>query len=175
MRICITGTPGVGKTTIAKKLGQELGHKVLNEKEFSLREGIGEFDAAENELVVPIEKLESRLNKLLAKEKNIIVEGHMLCEIKGKFDFCVLLRLNPERLGARLELRGYRDEKVQDNVFCEGIDYCKKHAARNYAKAKIIELENRKTIKETTDSIITELFLRAKPLKELSRKTKRKK
>jgi len=172
MRICITGTSGVGKSAVAKELGEALGHKVLNEKEFSLKEGIGEFDAAENEIVVPLEKLEPRLNKLLAKEKNIIVEGHMLCEIKGHFDFVVVLRLNPERLAARLELRGYRDEKVQDNVFCEGIDYCKKHALRNYPKGKIIEIENRKTIKDTTDLIITGLFLRSKPLKELAKKSK---
>ncbi len=188
MRICITGTPGVGKTTIAKKLGQALGYKVLNEKEFSIQEGIGEFDSSENELVVPLEKLESRLNKMLAKEKNIIVEGHMLCEIKGDFDFCVILRLGhhppppssplsrrpPERLAARLELRGYRDEKVQDNVFCEGINYCKKHALRNYPKRKIIEIGNRKTIKETTDSIITGLFVHSRPPKKLARKTSKK-
>ncbi len=98
---------------------------------------------------------------MLFRGQNIIVGGHWLCEIGGGFDLVVLLRLNPERLAARLELRGYRDEKVQDNVFCEGIDYCKKHAKRNYSARKIIEIENSKTIKEITVLIVTELFLRS--------------
>ncbi len=56
MRICITGTPGVGKTAIARRLGEVLGYRVLNEKEFAIKEGIGDFDAAENELVIPLKK-----------------------------------------------------------------------------------------------------------------------
>src|SRR3989344_6950 len=77
MRICITGTPGVGKTTIAKKLGQELGHKVLNEKEFSLREGIGEFDAAGKENaggrgVKKKKKNKKRKKKSKKKKKNVV-------------------------------------------------------------------------------------------------------
>lgn len=161
MRICITGTPGTGKTTIAKALGLALKCPVLNEREFALKEGIGEFDPKENELVVPLEKLEASLNKMLGKQKSIIVEGHMLCEIKGKFDLVVLLRLNPERLAARLELRGYPEVKIQDNVFVEGIDYCKKHCIRNYGKGKIVEAENKQTIKETTALLINEISSRA--------------
>lgn len=157
MRICITGTPGVGKTAIAKRLGTALGMPVLNEKEFALSEGIGEFDTATNELEVPLKKLEARLNKFLSKQKNVIVEGHLLCEIKGKFDLVVVLRCHPERLEYRLETRGYSAEKVQDNVFCEGIDYCRKHAVRNYRRSHIIEAENAKTIKDTTDLIISEI------------------
>ena len=178
MRICITGTPGTGKTTIAKQLGGIINHKVLNEREFALAQGIGEYDTQENELVVPLEKLESRLNKLLAKEKNIIVEGHMLCETKCKFDLVIVLRVHPERLAARLELRGYKDEKIQDNVFVEGIDYCKKHALRNYAKSMVLEAENKQTIKETTALLLNEIASRdkriiAKPLPKKRKKQKK--
>ncbi|VVC00371.1 Putative adenylate kinase [uncultured archaeon] len=157
MRLIITGTPGTGKTTLAKKLGEALGFKAVNEREFALAEGIGEFDPENNELVVPLEKLGTRLNKFLARNDNVIIEGHMLCEIRAKADSVVLLRVEPERLAARLELRGYSDEKVQDNVFCEGIDYCRKHCLRNYPKAKIIEIANNKSIKETLCETIVEL------------------
>ncbi len=157
MRILITGTPGTGKTAIAKRLGQALGFKVLNEREFALREGIGEFDATENELVVPLEKLQERLNKFLGKEDNVIVEGHLLCEIKAGADAVVLLTCEPERLASRLELRGYNEVKIQDNVFCEGIGYCKKHTLRNYPKGRVIEVANNKDIKETLYDIIVKL------------------
>ena len=162
MKLGITGTPGTGKTSISKKLAEHFKCKLLNEKEFALQERIGEFDTEENELVVPLEKLEEKLNKFIEKTKNIIIEGHLLCEIKANFDFLILLKCNPEILESRLEQRGYKAEKIQDNVFCEGIDYCKKHSKRNYSKEKIIEIESRKSLKETTDAIITELIKREK-------------
>ncbi|MFH1391399.1 MAG: AAA family ATPase [Candidatus Diapherotrites archaeon] len=157
MKIGITGSPGVGKTSVSKLLGQAFKAKVLNEKEFALKEGIGEFDTTENELVVPLNKLKTKLNKFLKKEKNIVIEGHMLCEIKADFDYLVLIKCDPEILEMRLEERGYKAEKIQDNVFCEGIDYCKKHSLRNYSKKKVIVVENRKSIKETTNAIILKI------------------
>ncbi|MCR4336062.1 MAG: AAA family ATPase [archaeon] len=157
MQIGITGTPGVGKTSVSKLLGKAFNFKVFNEKEFALKEGIGEFDVTENELVVPLSKLKAKLNEFLKKEKNIIIEGHMLCEIKVNFDYLVLIKCNPEILEMRLEERGYKAEKIQDNVFCEGIDYCKKHSSRNYEKNKVIVIENRKSIKETIRLIIMEI------------------
>ena len=157
MRIIITGTPGTGKTSVAKPLGKRLKHRVLNEKQFALDNKIGNWDAEENELVVPLVPFAKALNSFFAKEKDVIVEGHMLCELKSKADFVVLLRLNPEILETRLEQRNYTDEKIQDNVFCEGVDYCKKHVERNYSKKKIIEVQGGKNIKETLDRIITGL------------------
>lgn len=162
MKLGITGTPGVGKTSVAKVLGEYYSLKVWNEQEFSLKEGIGEFDTTENELVVPLEKLEKSIEKLLKKEKNVLIEGHMLCEIKAGFDYIIVMRCHPELLESRLDAKGYKAEKIQDNVFCEGIEYCKKHTLRNYPKAKIIEVESRKSIKETTNSIINEIEKRRK-------------
>ncbi len=162
MRIMLTGSPGTGKTTIAKILGKKLKYKVVSEKEFALAHGIGMWNSEVDELFVPLRKLQKTLNLMLEKEENVIVEGHMLCETKLKVDAVVVLRVDPEILQIRLELRGYRPAKIMDNVFCEGIDYCKKHAAKRYPAKKIIEIRARKTIKETTANIITELKTKGK-------------
>jgi len=157
MRLLITGTPGVGKTTIAKALGKRLKYTVLNEKEFAVKAGVGEWDAEENELVVPLGKLEKALNSELAGKDNLIVEGHIACEARLKVDLAFVLRVHPELLELRLEGKKYGEEKVQDNVFCEGIDYCLKHAKRRYGR-KVREIQcGGKGIKEIVDIIVTEL------------------
>jgi len=154
MRIVITGSPGVGKTAVAKALGKKLKCPVFNEKQLALEKGIGKWDAKENEVVIPPRAFATELNRLLSKEKKAIIEGHLLCELRLKPDFVVLIRCNPEVLEARLEARNYSEEKVQDNVFCEGIDYCKKHVERNYPEKKVVEVKSAKSIKETLDRII---------------------
>ena len=154
MHIIITGSPGVGKTSAARALGKKLGCAVLNEKQFALEQKIGKWDPNENELVIPLEPYVKALNKLFLGEENVIMEGHLLCELKAKADFIVLIRVHPELLEGRLHLRNYSEEKVQDNVFCEGIDYCKKHLLRNYPKGKVVEVQSGKSIKETLDRIL---------------------
>ena len=157
MRIIITGSPGVGKTSVAKTLGKKLGCQVLNEKQFALEKKIVKWNAEEDELVIPLIPYAKALDKLFTENKNVIIEGHLLCELRAKPDFVVLIRLQPELLEGRLHLRNYSEEKVQDNVFSEGIDYCKKKVLRNYPEKKIIEVQSGKSIKETLDRIIMEL------------------
>ncbi len=157
MRLLITGTPGVGKTTIARALGKRLKYRVLNEKEFAVGAGVGEWDSEADELVVPLGKLEKALNRELAAKDNIIIEGHVSCEAKLKVDLAFVLRLHPELLEIRLEGKKYREEKIQDNVFCEGIDYCLKHAKRSYGR-KVREIRcSGKGIKEIVDIIVLEM------------------
>jgi adenylate kinase len=137
MKILITGTPGCGKTTLAKKIAEKIGCFCINEKDFALQNKIGSFND-ENELEIPIEKIEKKMNSFLKKQKNIVLEGHVLCEAKLAVDKVVLISIDPEELEARLEQRAYSPVKIMDNVFCEGIDYCKKHVLRNYSKKKVI-------------------------------------
>lgn len=157
MKILITGTPGVGKSSVAKIVAKKFNCVLINEKQFALERGIGKWDSDENELVVPLGKLKKELNKELKKRRNLVVEGHMLCEIKLGVDYAVLIRIDPELLELRLGKKRYLPEKIMDNVFCEGIDYCKKHLERNYPEEKIIEVYSGKTIKETSNTIIRKL------------------
>ena len=157
MRLLVTGTPGVGKTSVSKELGKRLKCSVVNETGFAIQNGIGTWNNVENELEVPVKKLENGLNSYLKKHNKVILEGHLLCETKLKVDFAVLIRLDPELLEMRLENKRYKPEKIMDNVFCEGIDYCKKHLVRKYPTKKIIEVRSGKNIKETALIIIRKL------------------
>jgi len=154
MRLALTGSPGVGKTSVARGLAAALKLSYVNEQGFAHAQGLGSWDEEANELVVPLEALQMALEKHLAGLERFVVEGHLVCEMALPVDVCLVLRVDPEVLEARLERRGYRAEKVQDNVFCEGIEYCLKHARRAYGRDKVVEVRSGKTVKETVEAIV---------------------
>jgi adenylate kinase len=137
----ITGSPGVGKTTISKIIAKKLNLKYINEKEFALKNSIGYFNE-ENELELPILEFERKANLFLSKNDDVLFEGHVICEMDLNVDLVILLRVNPEDLELRLENRNYSKEKIMDNVFCEGIDYCLKKLLNNYPHNQIFELSS---------------------------------
>lgn len=148
MNLAITGTPGCGKTTLANLLSEKFGLKVINEKNFALSKKIGFFNE-DNELEIPIKDFEKEANIYLKNNSRTIFEGHLLCEMKLKVNKIIIITINPEILEQRLEQRQYSDIKIMDNVFCEGINYCKKKVVKNYANNKIIELKSQNTPKQT--------------------------
>lgn len=152
----VTGSPGTGKTTLARNLAKVLDMQVMNEKEFALKNSIGNFND-ENELEIPVGEFEKKANLFLSKNQGFVFEGHVLCEMKLKVNKVVLLRVDPETLEMRLELRKYSPEKVMDNVFVEGIEYCKKHLLRNYKQDDIIEVQSKRTQKETLETVLAAL------------------
>ncbi|MDD5147851.1 MAG: AAA family ATPase [Candidatus ainarchaeum sp.] len=154
MRIIITGTPGTGKSTLALLLGKKLGCKVVNERDFCRKRKIGRFDRRLQELIVPLGRMQKEMNKLLAREKNIILEGHLLCEARLNSDIVILLRTSPDLLEERLRSRRYPEFKIQDNVLCEGIDYCKKHLLKKHQGKKIFEVKNEKAAGKALGKIL---------------------
>jgi adenylate kinase len=141
MRLMVTGSPGVGKTTISKIIAKKFNLQYINEKDFALKNSIGYFNE-ENELELPILEFERKANLFLSKNDDVLFEGHVICEMDLNVDLVILLRVNPEDLELRLENRNYSKEKIMDNVFCEGIDYCLKKLLNNYPHNQIFELSS---------------------------------
>jgi len=156
MRLAITGTPGCGKTTLAKLLCTKLNLKLINEKDFALKNKLGSFNE-ENELEIPLKEFEKKANAFLKKNDNILFEGHVLCEAKLNVDKIIVITIDPEELELRLEQRNYSAAKIMDNVFCEGIEYCKKHAIRNYPKEKILVVKSLSSQKLTFVQVLAKL------------------
>ena len=114
MKIAITGTPGVGKSTVAKLLVSALPLPLFDisrlVKERELYTGL---DKRRNTYIVDEEKL---LDFLKNKE-NFIAEGLAAYIIPS--DYLVILRLNPDEVAKRLIKRNYTSEKVNENVEAE--------------------------------------------------------
>ena len=119
MIIAVTGTPGVGKTTISKLLAQKLGYEYINIKELAEERSIGK--KAGDEVEIDMEKLAELVEREF-RGKDVILDSHLSHLLPA--DYVVVIRLNPEILLERLRERGYHRDKLGENLEAELVDVC---------------------------------------------------
>lgn len=113
MLIAITGTPGTGKTELAKRLSKKLGFDLIHLNEYAKKHGyITGRDKERGSDIVNTDAL-SRLRL----EGPIIIEGHLAHYIKS--DLIIVLRCSPEELAKRLKRRKWAKAKIKENVEAE--------------------------------------------------------
>ncbi len=121
MKVGIAGVPGTGKTAVSDVLGERLGWPVVRQADF--------FSG-----VVSLKAVRTKLWWVLKRHEHVIVEGHLLCDVKLPLDYLFILRTRPDVLMRRLEERGYPKEKVDENVLAEALDYCLQRAEGRYER-----------------------------------------
>ena len=115
--IAITGTPGVGKTTIVE-LFSGSDFTILSVKDLAKQYGCeGDFDEATQSMDIDIHRLAEQFESDLLDES--IVDGHLSHFLE--VDAIVILRCNPSILQERLAKRGYSEQKIKANVEWEMI------------------------------------------------------
>jgi adenylate kinase len=114
MYIALTGTPGTGKTTVARLLP----YKVIDINAL-VKDGLNfGLDPCRGCLEADMEGLGKRL-KEQDSEELCILEGHFSHHFA---DWSIVLRLDPAVLRLRLEARGYSHEKTRENLEAEALD-----------------------------------------------------
>ncbi|AJC72374.1 kinase [Thermococcus guaymasensis DSM 11113] len=148
MIIAVTGTPGVGKTTVSKLLVEKLGYEYVNLRDYALEKGIGEMKG--EELEVEVDELVYNFERDF-KGKDIVVDGHLSHFLPA--DLVVVLRAHPRLIGERLKERGYSREKVGENVEAELVDVILVEALEE--NENVIEVDTTgKTPEEVVDEIL---------------------
>tara|TARA_B100000315_G_scaffold18746_1_gene16599 strand:- start:111 stop:554 length:444 start_codon:yes stop_codon:yes gene_type:complete len=127
--ICVTGTPGAGKTTLSKKLAKQLDFSYIDvnamiEKQ-KMEEGV---DKQRDAKIVDPSKLTMALSRAIGKgrKKNgVIIDSHMSHYLpKEKVDFVIVCKCDLVELKKRLEKKGYEKDKIQENMDAEIFDVC---------------------------------------------------
>ena len=134
--IVLTGVPGTGKTKTASVLA-ESGFAVVDLNLLAKSCGLfGDFDSQDQSHEVNLKALEKVLRAILPilESRNVVVEGHLGCEIKVRGAIAVVLRCNPDVIGQRLLPRGYAKAKIAKNAMAEMLDYCTIQSQKNYGK-----------------------------------------
>jgi len=156
MIIVITGTPGTGKTTLAKEAAEFLGKGtlVLNDAKLARESGCGKRNYAK-ELEVGIPELKAAAKKRIAGKNDAILEGHLFCEARFPADIVIVLRAKPETIEKRLRAkRKYAETKMLDNAMAEANGYCLKAARKNYPKGIVAEVCGDKGLKSAKADVI---------------------
>ncbi|KAG0172540.1 hypothetical protein DFQ28_010605 [Apophysomyces sp. BC1034] len=144
--ILVTGTPGTGKTTTSEMIAQVTGLQHVNVGDLvrnkQLHEGyLEEFDTH----VLDEDKLIDELEDAM-KEGGKIVDFHT-CEIFPErwFDLVLVLRADTRTLYDRMEKRGYKQRKIEENMECEIMQVVLEEARESYAPEIVVELSSNTT------------------------------
>jgi len=138
--ICVTGTPGCGKTTYAKKISDALNYKYVDVKEIIKKKNLVErFDKKRDCNVIDTKKLNAELMKI---KGSLVIDSHLSHYLPPKFvDYVVVVKCELKELKKRLEERGYSNNKIRENLDCEIFDVCLTEAIESGHKVFIIENE----------------------------------
>jgi len=157
--ILITGTPCVGKTTVAKALTAKLDAQYINLTDFAKQNNltIGE-DTQRCTLIVDDEGINAKLSEAIdaSQKQNIIIDGHYAAAVTPQ-DYVAnvfVLRRNPKELKALMEKRGYSGSKMWENLQAEIIDVCLGEAVQLHA-GRVCELDlTGKAVEEVVGEIV---------------------
>ncbi|MSR86346.1 AAA family ATPase [Candidatus Woesearchaeota archaeon] len=126
MIIIVTGTPGTGKTSLAKAIAKKLKMTYLDVntviQDYKLRE---KYERKRQTYVVDEKKLSKILIKLIKVHKDLIIDSHLSHFIPKKHvDICIITKTDLKVLKKRLEKRKYNKAKVKENLDAEIFEIC---------------------------------------------------
>ncbi|MHA1442686.1 MAG: adenylate kinase family protein [Candidatus Heimdallarchaeota archaeon] len=159
--IIISGTPGVGKTSVSIEL-QKQGYSILNLNDFIITSGLYfGYDYSRESVIIDDEILIEKLTEEFAQFKGILfVEGHTAELVPNDFVSNIfVIRCNPSILRTRLQVsRKYTRDKIEDNVQAEIMDDCLLNLQHKFPKISITELDSSKFDSKTLANKILEII-----------------
>jgi adenylate kinase len=165
--ILVTGTPGVGKTTISHRLASNLGAQCIGITELVKKQKlITGIDENRQTLVADTEKVSKQLQQILAKTAGtVIIEGHYVVDVvpKKEENTVFVLRRDPRELKSALEKRGYEEKKLWENLAAEILDVCLWDALSVCGADKVCEVD---VSGKTVEAVVEEMVLVLEQRKE---------
>lgn len=140
MLIALTGTPGTGKTSISNIL-LENGFEIIDINKVAAGEGffIGN-DEKRNSKIVDVDKLNRYINENYGVKGIILIEGHLSHLLKS-VDKVIVLRCHPNELRKRLSQKGWKKEKIKENIEAEILDIILCETMDSHHEKNVIEID----------------------------------
>ena len=144
--IIITGTPGVGKTVLARLLAKQTGSRVLNLGELVKKERLySRFDGLRQSYVIDERRLHKTLIDFFAArgEGGLVIETNWVGKFmpKKRGMIAIVVRLDPVVLASRLRGRRWPKRKIWENVEAELIDLSLYESLKRLGARRVYEID----------------------------------
>ena len=158
--ILITGTPCVGKTTIARQLTAQLNAVYVNLTELAKKEKLIQGEDAERKTTIINEnRMRTRLKEIIAQTEktSVVIDGHYAAAVVPKTHVTriFVLRRNPIELREFMEKTGFSGDKLWENLASEILDVCLTEALREHEAEKICEFD---VTGKTAENVVAEIM-----------------
>jgi adenylate kinase len=144
--ILVTGTPCVGKTSVAHLLASKLDALDVNLTDLALREKLvlGK-DEERASIIVDENRMRRKIREMIENcdKRNVIVDGHYAVSVVPKelTAHVFVLRRDPVELRKFMERCGFSGRKLWENLASEILDVCLCDALNVYEEGKVCELD----------------------------------
>ncbi len=154
MLAALSGTPGTGKSTISALLQKE-GYTIVSLNELAMNQGfVTGIDTERNSKIIDIDGLNDYIDEYYKTDDLIFIEGHASHLLKTA-DKVIILRCHPNKLKSRLEKKGWKQEKIKENIEAETIDVILCETVELHPEENIFEINTtNKNIKSVLSSIV---------------------
>uniref|UniRef100_A0A7C4H765 Putative adenylate kinase n=1 Tax=Ignisphaera aggregans TaxID=334771 RepID=A0A7C4H765_9CREN len=154
--IGISGTPGTGKTSIARTLSQvlnipylDLSSYVVNNKLYTY------YDEERNSYVIDEDKVRASVINMYREKGPMIISSHYIEIIpRDIFEIVFILRRNPLELIDVLTSRGWPSHKIAENVEAELLSICTLNVIDEFGDDIVVEID---VSSKSLDDVVQEI------------------
>jgi adenylate kinase len=143
--VIVTGTPGVGKSSISALLAARLNGLHVDLADLVKDEGLHcGFDTERGTLIADESRVSERVSQIIGRSEGyVIVDGHIAIGVvdSARVLLVLVLRRNPDELREVLKKKGFKERKVAENVAAEVLDVCLVDAVEAYGQKQICEVD----------------------------------
>ncbi|GAH21084.1 unnamed protein product [marine sediment metagenome] len=165
--IIISGTPGCGKTSVAKELSNLISGRIISLNELAISDDFSfEYDEERKTFIVDFKIFRPYILKKIKKIKQInppflIIESHFSDIIPNKYiDYAFILRCNPDELVNRLKKKNYNLKKITENIQAEILGNCVNYFIKKNVKKPLFEIDTTnlsiESVAKTIKNVITD-------------------
>ncbi|NWF87537.1 AAA family ATPase [Candidatus Bathyarchaeota archaeon] len=157
--ILITGTPCVGKTSVARLLTSKLKAFYVNLTDLATNEHLilGK-DKERDSIIVDEKRIRRRIQELIMQcDRDVIIDGHYAVGVVPKqlVTYVFVLRCDPVELRNFMEKCGFYGHKLWENLASEILDVCLVDALNVNGEGRICEIDRtRKSTEEVAKEIL---------------------
>lgn len=143
--IIVTGTPGTGKTTVAKRLARQKKAQYIDVNKIIKRHKLNKnYSKKWNSYLVDVDKLNKVLIKIIKehqkRKQSLIIDSHLSHYLPKKYvDLCIVTKCSLKKLRQRLKKRKYNAKKIRENMDAEILEVCLLEAMAKKHKVKIVK------------------------------------